>query len=188
MLSKTSLTQIKDTLNVFSSSTVTQADQWLPGVDGGWVGTGCKGASGTFWGVMEVLSWLWWWLHRCIYVSKLIRLHLQGMFLLCVNCNLLELLLKKAVKKKIWLEIYHHSDWGTRPLKNGNELTNLSASPAILVFAEPSSVLTCLRSTDTYKAGTSMKLSTDAQSHKVFSNDFNNLAPWQIWHKCLFKN
>jgi len=38
MLSKTSLTQIKDTLNVFSSSTVTQADQWLPG-DSGCLGT-----------------------------------------------------------------------------------------------------------------------------------------------------
>lgn len=47
----------------------------------------CKGAQGNFLGWYECyIFWLWWWLHRCIYLSKLFKLYILNNFIVCKLC------------------------------------------------------------------------------------------------------
>lgn len=119
-------------------------------------------------------SWSWWQFQRCMCVSKLIRLYTYQLLLMSWEEN---------------LETQEHSHQGTRPLKMEMSTNPSGCLYCHLVCAALSPALTFVLAAPTHTQGLAQgtKLLPDAQSSKVFPSDFNNLMPWKIWHKCLFK-
>ena len=81
-----------------------KADEWLPGArERGW-GLTATGHKGIFFRWYECcISWLWWWLHQCIHLSKLIEMY--------VHFIVHKLCLDKVYFKNIWKPLVYWV-WG----------------------------------------------------------------------------